>query len=129
MFDYTYFMEQLNEITKVIGISDNQISEANGEKREIETKNATIKLKLNMCIGGTNYVETEEDYWLGFDETKNSGYETGYSDAQSGSDNSTSSPYGTCVLYENRTKKGYENGRRDGYCDGYAQGRVAFLNP
>ena len=37
-----------------------------------------------MCIGGENYVETEEDYFLGYSETEQSGYDEGYADGRAG---------------------------------------------
>ena len=34
LFDYIYFMEQLNKVGDVIGISDYQVSQANDEKEK-----------------------------------------------------------------------------------------------
>lgn len=119
-FDYTNFLEQLYEIEKVIGISDAQITEANAEKAQIETENTYIKMRLNMCEKGDTYLGTEEDYWFGYNEMEQSGYDKGYEDGRGGINNEP--PYGDRLPSGEPTRIGYENGKKDGYYFGYVHG-------
>ena len=84
-----------------------------------------------MCIGGENYVETEEDYFLGYSETEQSGYDEGYADGRAGNNNKPEP--GERLPNGEPTKKGYENGRKDGryfgYIHGYSVGEYEEANP
>ncbi|MFA5838704.1 MAG: hypothetical protein WC849_02095 [Candidatus Paceibacterota bacterium] len=119
---YTYFLDQLNKTSEMVGISDEQISQANDEKRKIESENSIVKTRLRICEGGGSYVGTEEDYEIGYGETGQLGYDAGYSDAFGGNDNSGSLPIGDRLPNGEPTKKGYENGKKDGYYFGYIHG-------
>lgn len=124
LFDYTYFMEQLGEITKVIGISDAQLAEANNEKKEIEAKNTLVGLQLRMCLAGDDYVGTEADYTFAHDTYYPKGYTDGTNAYGSGELNSliSSFPRGELDPSGNPIKKGFTNGEKEGYRDGYIAG-------
>ncbi|TSD03183.1 MAG: hypothetical protein Athens071416_244 [Parcubacteria group bacterium Athens0714_16] len=129
LFDYTFFLEQLNETSKVVGISDAQLSEANAEKIGLETDNGFVDMQLKMCKGGSNYSGTEADYKFTYDYYYPKGYTDGkvaYSPAQGTLEDLLTSldSLNKRVLGPsgNPIKTGFENGKREGYRDGYIAG-------